>query len=181
MAVVKQGGASGFIKTSLGEIVKWGRRWSLHPYTFATACCGIEVMAYFSSFYDSARFGAEVVRFSPRQADVLLVAGTISHKMIPILKKIYDQMPEPKWVISMGACASSGGMYDNYHVVQGIHKIIPVDVFIPGCPPTPEAIIEGLMAIQRKIDEKDIDHNCGDELLRALEEIEAAHKAGVNW
>jgi len=138
--------------TTFENLVRWGRKYSLYPLPFATACCGIEYMASVASHYDVSRFGAEVVRFSPQQSDVLIVAGTISCKMAPVIKTIYDQMLEPKWVISMGACASSGGFYDNYSTVQGIDTIIPVDVYIAGCPPRPEAIIDAIQDIQAKID-----------------------------
>jgi NADH-quinone oxidoreductase subunit B len=129
----------------------WGRESSIWPYTYGTACCGIEYMATVSSAYDLSRFGAELVRFSPRQADLLVVAGTINYKQAPILKRIYDQMPEPKWVIAMGVCASSGGFYDNYAVVQGVDEIIPVDIYIAGCPPRPEAVIDAVMKLQAKM------------------------------
>jgi NADH-quinone oxidoreductase subunit B len=118
---------------------------------FGTACCAIEFMAFTASHYDVARFGAEVLRFSPRQADLMLVAGTITDKEAPVLKTVYDQMPEPKWVISMGVCASSGGFYRSYHTMQGIDEIIPVDVYVPGCPPSPEGLIAALMKIQERI------------------------------
>lgn len=140
-----------YITTKQKELVAWARKNSLWPYPFGTACCGIELMSVMGPKYDLARFGAEVVRFSPKQADLLIVAGTITEKMAPVIKRIYDQMPEPKWVISMGACASSGGFYRAYHVVQGVDKIIPVDVYIPGCPPTPEAVLDGVMQLQEKI------------------------------
>jgi NADH-quinone oxidoreductase subunit B len=137
--------------TRLDDIVAWGRKNSLWPLPYGTACCGIELMSVMGPRYDLARFGAEVVRFSPRQADLLLVAGTITEKMGPILVHIYEQMLEPKYVISMGACASSGGFYRAYHVMQGIDKVIPVDVFVPGCPPTPEAVLDGVMSLQKLI------------------------------
>ncbi|MBI3098895.1 MAG: NADH-quinone oxidoreductase subunit B [Planctomycetes bacterium] len=143
-----------FISTRLNEAINWARKWSLYPMPFGTACCAIEFMATVGSHYDMARFGAEVVRFSPRQSDLLIVAGTVSEKMAPVLKRIYDQMCEPKWVISMGACASSGGFYDNYATVQGIDRIIPVDVYVAGCPPRPEAVLTALIKIQEKIDSK---------------------------
>ncbi|MBI5299377.1 MAG: NADH-quinone oxidoreductase subunit NuoB [Deltaproteobacteria bacterium] len=136
------------IVTKLDEVVKWGRKFSLWPMPFGTACCAIEFMGVVSSHFDISRFGAELVRFSPRQADLLLVMGTINYKQAPILKRIYEQMCEPKWVISMGACASSGGFYDNYSVVQGIDEIIPVDVYIPGCPPRPEQLIDAVVKLQ---------------------------------
>lgn len=144
-------GTEFFITTKVDEMVSWARRNSLWPYPFGTACCGVEYMSVVGPKYDLARFGAEVVRFSPRQADLLVVAGTITEKMAPILKRIYDQMSEPKWVLSMGACASSGGFYRAYHVVQGVDRLIPVDVYVPGCPPTPEAVIDGLMQLQERI------------------------------
>ncbi|WP_338635223.1 NADH-quinone oxidoreductase subunit NuoB [Spirobacillus cienkowskii] len=140
-----------YITTKHKELVAWARKNSLWPYPFGTACCGIELMSVMGPKYDLARFGAEVVRFSPKQANLLIVAGTITEKMGPVIKRIYEQMPEPKWVISMGACASSGGFYRAYHVMQGIDKIIPVDVYIPGCPPTPEAVLDGFMQLQEKI------------------------------
>ncbi len=144
------------VTTQLRRVVNWARRSSLWPLPFATACCGIELMATASSRYDLARFGAEVMRFSPRQSDLLIVAGRIGIKMLPVLQRIYEQMTEPKWVISMGACASTGGVFDTYAVVQGCDQFIPVDVYVPGCPPRPEMLIEGVMAIQRIIDEDGI-------------------------
>ena len=140
-----------FIVTKLASVVNWGRKYSLWPMPFATACCGIEFMGSVSSRFDISRFGAELVRFSPRQADLLLVMGTISYKEAPILKRIYEQMPEPKWVISIGACACSGGFYNNYSTLQGIDEIIPVDVYIPGCPPRPEQIFHAIVKLQEKI------------------------------
>ncbi len=149
----------GFLTTQLDRVVNWGRRSSLWPMPFATACCGIELMSTASSRYDIARFGAEVMRFSPRQADLLLVAGRIAVKMLPVLQRIYMQMCEPKWVLSMGACASTGGVFDTYAVVQGVDQFIPVDVYVPGCPPRPEMLLEGIMAIQRIIDEDNIPYD----------------------
>ncbi len=139
--------------TKLDDLVAWGRKNSLWPMPYGTACCGIELMSVMGPKYDLARFGAEVVRFSPRQADLLLVAGTITEKMAPVLVHIYQQMLEPKYVLSMGACASSGGFYRSYHVLQGIDRVVPVDVFVPGCPPTPEAVLDGIMTLQRMIAE----------------------------
>ncbi len=133
--------------------VNWSRKNSLWPLPFATACCGIELMATGASRYDIARFGAEVMRFSPRQCDLLIVAGRVAIKMMPVLQRLYKQMCEPKWVISMGACASSGGVFDTYAVVQGVDQFLPVDVYVPGCPPRPETLIEGVMAIQRIVEE----------------------------
>ncbi len=138
------------ITTKLDKAVNWARSYSLWPMAFGTACCGIEFMSVAASKHDLSRFGAEVVRFSPRQADLMIVAGTISYKQAPILKKIYDQMCEPKWVISMGACACSGGFYDNYTTVQGIDEIIPVDEYVSGCPPRPEAVLDAIIKIQEK-------------------------------
>lgn len=139
----------GFFATRLDKVIGLARANSLWPLPFATSCCGIEFMATMGSNYDLARFGSERMSFSPRQADLLLVAGTISKKLGPILKQVYDQMAEPKWVMSIGACASSGGIFDTYSVLQGIDRIIPVDVYVPGCPPRPEQIIDGLMKIQQ--------------------------------
>jgi len=141
-----------YITTRRDAILAWGRKNSLWPMPFGTACCAIEFMGVVSSIFDISRFGAELVRFSPRQSDLLIVAGTITYKMGPILKQIYDQMSEPKWVISMGVCASSGGFYNNYCTMQGIDHIIPVDVYIAGCPPRPEAILDAVLKLQEKIE-----------------------------
>jgi len=138
--------------TRVDAAINWMRKNSLWPMPMGLACCAIELMATGASRFDIARFGAEVMRFSPRQADVLIVSGTVTYKMALAVKRIWDQMPEPKWCIAMGACASSGGMYRSYAVLQGIDKLIPVDVYISGCPPRPEALIEGLMKLQRKIE-----------------------------
>ena len=140
-----------FLTTKLDVAVQWAQSNSLWPMPFGTACCAIEFMSVVSSHYDLARFGAEVVRFSPRQADLLIVAGTVVDKLAPVLKKVYDQMAEPKWVIAMGACASSGGMYRSYATLQGVDQIIPVDVYISGCPPRPEALLDALIKLQAKI------------------------------
>lgn len=139
---------AGFFATSLDKVVGIARANSLWPLPFATSCCGIEFMATMASHYDLARFGSERLSFSPRQADLLMVMGTISKKMGPILRQVYEQMAEPKWVLSMGACASSGGIFDTYSVLQGIDRIIPVDVYIPGCPPRPEQVLDGILKIQ---------------------------------
>jgi len=139
------------IFTRLDAAINWMRQNSLWPMPMGLACCAIELMATASARFDIARFGAEVMRFSPRQCDVMIVAGTVTYKMALAVKRIYDQMPEPKWVIAMGACASSGGMYRSYAVLQGIDQLLPVDVYISGCPPRPEALIEGLMKLQDKI------------------------------
>lgn len=139
------------LATRLDEVLSWGRKYSLWPMPFGTACCAIEFMGVVSSRFDVSRFGAELVRFSPRQADLLLIMGTITQKQAPVLKQIYDQMPNPKWVVSMGACASSGGFYDNYSVVQGIDEIIPVDIYVAGCPPRPENVLGAVVKIMEKI------------------------------
>lgn len=141
----------GFFATSLDQVIGLARANSIWPLPFATSCCGIEFMATMGSNYDLARFGSERMSFSPRQADLLMVMGTIAKKMGPILKQVYEQMAEPRWVISVGACASSGGIFDTYSVLQGIDRIIPVDVYVPGCPPRPEQIIDGVMKIQELV------------------------------
>jgi NADH-quinone oxidoreductase subunit B len=137
--------------TTLEKAVRWAQGSSIWPDTFGLACCAIEMMAIVSSRYDIARFGAEVFRSSPRQADLLIVSGRVSHKMSAPLRQIYDQMLEPKWVIAMGACASSAGMFNNYAVLQGVDKIVAVDIYVPGCPPRPEALVEGIVRLQEKI------------------------------
>jgi NADH-quinone oxidoreductase subunit B len=139
------------ITTRLDALVNWARKSSLWPATFGLACCAIEMMATTDARHDLARFGSEVFRASPRQADVMIVSGRVSRKMAPVLRRIYDQMPEPKWVISMGACATSGGVFDNYAIVQGVDKIVPVDVYIPRCPPRPEMLIHAVMMLQDKV------------------------------
>lgn len=143
-----------YFTTTLDSVLNWARKFSMFQYPFVTACCGMEYMAAACSHYDMARFGAEIPRFSPRQADLLWVVGTISHKMAPVLRRVYDQMAEPKWVISFGACASSGGFYQNYATVQGIDRIIPVDAYIAGCPPRPEAVLDAIMEIQKLTQER---------------------------
>ena len=143
-----------FITTSIDRVLNWARESSIWPMGFGLACCAIEMMAITAPRHDVARFGAETFRASPRQADVMIVAGRVSKKMAPVLRRIYDQMPEPKWVISMGACASIGGVFDNYALVQGVDQIVPVDVYVPGCPPRPESLIYGIVQLQRKISQQ---------------------------
>jgi len=139
------------ITANFGKFVQWARSSSVWPATFGLACCAIEMMATGGSRHDISRFGSELFRASPRQADLMIVAGRLSTKMAPVLRQIYDQMPDPKWVISMGACASSGGIFDNYAIIQGVDRVVPVDVYIAGCPPTPEALMHGLQMLQEKI------------------------------
>ena len=141
----------GLLLTSLDRAVSWARKQSMWPVTFGLACCAIEVMATGAGHYDLARWGMEVFRASPRQADLMIVAGRLSQKMAPVLRQIYDQMPEPKWVISMGVCASSGGMFTNYALVQGVDTIVPVDVYVPGCPPRPEMLMYGILTLHEKV------------------------------
>ncbi len=141
----------GFFTTSFAEVVKWAQKNSLWPMPLGISCCAIEMMAMGASRHDVSRFGSEVMRMTPRQADILLVAGTVTYKMAWVVRKIYDQMPDPKWVISMGVCASTGGMFRSYSVVQGIDKFLPVDVYVAGCQPRPEAVIKAIMTIQDKI------------------------------
>ncbi|HEV8058295.1 MAG TPA: NADH-quinone oxidoreductase subunit B family protein [Gemmataceae bacterium] len=141
----------GFLMTRVDQLANWVRKNSLWPMPFGTACCGIELMATGASRFDIARFGAEVMRFSPRQCDLMIVAGRVVMKMLPVLQRIWLQMPEPKWCISMGACASSGGVFDTYAVVQGVDRFMPVDIYVPGCPPRPEQMLQAVMDLQKKI------------------------------
>lgn len=149
------------LTTRLRQAVNWGRKNSLWPIPYATACCAIEFMAALCSYHDISRYGAELVRFSPRQSDLMIVAGTISYKQAPILKTIYAQMCEPKWVVAMGVCASSGGFYKNYGTLQGIDRVIPTDIYVAGCPPTPENLFHGIMLLQEKIEREGL-RNSGD-------------------
>jgi NADH-quinone oxidoreductase subunit B len=142
---------AGAITTSIEKVIQWGRYSSLWPALFGLACCAIEMMATGAARYDMSRFGCEVFRASPRQADLMIVAGRVSQKMGPVLRQIYEQMPEPKWVISMGACASSGGMFNNYAIIQGVDKVVPVDIYLPGCPPRPEGLLDAVLKLQTKI------------------------------
>ena len=139
------------LTTKVGKVIGWAQKNALWPATFGLACCAIEMMAMANSRWDAARFGAEVFRASPRQADLMIVSGRVSQKMAPVLKTIFDQMPEPKWVISMGACASCGGILNNYAILQGVALVVPVDVYVPGCPPGPEALLYGIIKLQEKI------------------------------
>lgn len=153
----------GFQLTMLDKVIGAARSNSLWPLPFATSCCGIEYMATMGANYDIARFGMERMSFSPRQADLLIVAGTISKKLAPVLRRVYEQMSEPKWVISVGACASSGGIFDTYSVLQGIDRVIPVDVYVPGCPPRPEQILDGVMNIQRLVQNESLRRRYSEE------------------
>ncbi len=160
----------GFLATRLDAFVNWGRKNSLWPMPLGLSCCGIEMMAMVGPRYDIARFGAEALRFSPRQADLMIVAGTLTWKMAEVARTIYDQMPDPKWVIAMGVCSSTGGMYDSYAVVQGVDMILPVDIYVPGCPPRPDAVIDGLLKLQKKI-----------ELERPVKQLMADRTAEDEW
>ncbi len=159
---------NGFMASSLDFLINWGRKNSLWPMPLGLSCCGIELMAMIGPKFDLARFGAEAARFTPRQCDLLIVAGTLTWKMARACRQIYDQMPDPKWVIAMGVCSSSGGMYDSYAVVQGVDSILPVDVYVPGCPPRPDAVIDGIMKLQKKI-EREHPHR---RLLRVPDSVE---------
>jgi NADH-quinone oxidoreductase subunit B len=151
---VEQEVEQGVLVTTLAKAVNWARKQSLWPVTFGLACCAIEMMATGAGHHDLARWGMEIFRASPRQSDLMIVAGRVSQKMAPVLRTIYDQMPEPKWVISMGVCASSGGMFNNYGVVQGVDTIVPVDMYVPGCPPRPEMLMYGILRLHEKISKR---------------------------
>ena len=147
-------GDLGLVTTTIEQAVNWARKGSLWPLTFGLACCAIEMMAAVSSRYDLDRYGAGIFRGSPRQSDLMIVAGTVCRRMAPVIRKVYDQMPEPKYVISMGSCATSGNIYNSYPVVQGVDRFVPVDMYVPGCPPTPEALLDSILKLQQKIMKK---------------------------
>ena len=151
MGVEQKAGDMGVVTTTLEQVVNWARTGSMWPMLFGLACCAIEMMAAQASSNDMSRFGMELMRASPRQSDLMIVAGRVSRKMAPVLRTLYDQMPEPKWVIAMGDCASCGGVFNNYAIVQGVDEIVPVDVYVAGCPPRPETLIEGILKLQDKI------------------------------
>ncbi len=167
-----------FIVGSIEDFINWGRSYSLWPFPFATACCGIEYMATVASDYDVARFGAERPSFSPRQADMLLVLGTITYKMAPVLVHVYKQLADPRYVVSVGACASSGGMFHTYSVLQGIDRILPVDCYVPGCPPRPEAILQAIIELQKKVRSQSIEER-REEIKQKIREMEEKRKALV--
>ncbi|MBX3048593.1 MAG: NADH-quinone oxidoreductase subunit B [Anaerolineales bacterium] len=151
MGVESKLGNLGIVTTSLEKVVNWGRTGAMWPMLFGLACCAIEMMSSQAPQYDMSRFGMELMRASPRQSDLMIVAGRLSRKMAPVLRRLYDQMPAPKWVVSMGDCASCGGVYNNYAIVQGVDEIVPVDVYVAGCPPRPEALIHGIMTLHEKV------------------------------
>src|ERR1051326_3703295 len=164
---------SGFLLTSVEALAGYMRKGSLWPATFGLACCAIEMMTTGAPRYDLARFGMEVFRASPRQADLMIVAGRVSQKMAPVVRQIYDQMPDPKWVLSMGVCASSGGMFNNYAIVQGVDHVVPVDMYLPGCPPRPEMLIDAILKLHDQIQHEPL----GDKRRRAIEAAEAKNGA----
>ncbi|WP_347177486.1 NADH-quinone oxidoreductase subunit B family protein [Glycomyces sp. L485] len=166
----------GIILTSVEALVNWTRRASMWPATFGLACCAIEMMATGAARYDTGRFGMEVFRASPRQADLMIVAGRVSQKMAPVLRQIYDQMPEPKWVLSMGVCATSGGMFNNYAIVQGVDHVVPVDMYLPGCPPRPEMLLDAILKLHEKVQHEPL----GEKRRQALKDLpEPAVKPGA--
>ena len=169
----KETAPSGFLLTTVEEFAGWSRKASLWPVTFGLACCAIEMMAAGTSRFDLSRFGMEVFRASPRQADLMIVAGRVSQKMAPVVRQVYDQMPEPKWVLSMGVCASSGGMFNNYAIVQGVDHIVPVDVYLPGCPPRPQMLLNAIITLHEQIIKEP---HIGDrrEIIRKVEEAALA-------
>jgi len=166
---------AGFLLTTVEKLAGYIRKSSLWPATFGLACCAIEMMATGAGRYDLARFGMEVFRASPRQADLMIVAGRVSQKMAPVLRQIYDQMPEPKWVLAMGACASSGGMFNNYAIVQGVDHIVPVDIYLPGCPPRPEMLMDAILKLHEKISEGKL----GANRQQIIRDVEAAALAAI--
>ena len=170
---------SGVLLTSVEKVVNWTRSSSLWPATFGLACCAIEMMATGAGRYDLARFGMEVFRASPRQADLMIVAGRVSQKMAPVLRQVYDQMPEPKWVISMGVCASSGGMFNNYAIVQGVDHVVPVDMYLPGCPPRPEMLMDAILKLHQKIYNEPMGFNRLDPDRRQPELVASSEKFGA--
>ncbi|MQA03583.1 MAG: NADH-quinone oxidoreductase subunit B [Streptosporangiales bacterium] len=176
---------SGFLLTTVEKAVGWCRRSSLWPATFGLACCAIEMMTSGGPRYDLARFGMEVFRASPRSADLMIVAGRVSQKMAPVLRQVYDQMPNPKWVLSMGVCASSGGMFNNYAIVQGVDHVVPVDIYLPGCPPRPEMLIDAILKLHDKIENEKLGvhrEQVEEEAERAaLEALPTSGSRGVGW
>ncbi|NDJ53447.1 MAG: NADH-quinone oxidoreductase subunit B [Chloroflexi bacterium] len=156
MGVTQRLGEMGIVTTTLEQAVNWGRTRAMWPMLFGLACCAIEMMATQAAHHDASRFGMELMRASPRQSDLMIVAGRVSRKMAPVLRRLYDQMPDPKWVISMGDCASCGGVFNNYAILQGVDEIVPVDVYVAGCPPRPEQLFHGIMTLQEKVMESKI-------------------------
>jgi NADH-quinone oxidoreductase subunit B len=168
-----------FLTGRLEDLVKWARYRSIFPATFGLACCAIEMMGAGGPHYDMARFGLEVFRASPRQADLMIVAGRVSQKMAPVLRQVYDQMMEPKWVISMGVCASSGGMFNNYAIVQGVDQVVPVDVYAPGCPPGPQTLLHAIMTLHEKIREGEITRRRGEGAGLVIEQLDGQTESSV--